>query len=291
VTIDSSVLVQSGAESTVAELLVEDKASLTLTNSIVRHRSEAALLGDDNAVVTLDHSAIVASSIAANYRIGGLFTNGTQATLQSSVVAEAQAYGLFVGGPGAKLTLNDSLVANTQFRKAGLAGTFGGAGIAVDVDSNASFEATGSAFVGNEGESIGAGSQSQLTMTGCVVDRTLSVSGASAQSGQGLSISWGELVLTGSLVRNSGDAALMFSDPQGGAVLSNDMLLGNAVGLRTAKGMAVNSVTSSAPIAPSAGAVMLYETSLAGNAQAEGPALLLAGDAGGPPPVAFDAGQ
>jgi hypothetical protein len=290
VIIDSSVLVQSGAESTVAELYVDDKASLTLSNSILRYQSGAALLGDDNAAVTIDHSAIVASSIFADYRIGALFVGGAQGTIQTSAVVAAQAYGLSASAPGTKLTLNDSLVTNTQFRKPGPAAPLGGAGIAVDVDG-ASFDATGSAFVGNQGESIGAGSQASLKMTSCIVDGTEAVPGASAQSGQGLSISWGELVLTGSLVRNSGDAALMFSDPQGGGVLSNDTIVGNALGLRTAKGMAVNSVTSAAPIAPSAGAVLLYETSLTGNTEAQGPSLALLGDAGGPPPISLDGGQ
>jgi hypothetical protein len=231
----------------------------------------------------------VASPIVADDRIGGLFIEGAQATFQSSVVAEAQAYGLSVDGFGSKLTLNDSLVLNTQFRKPGLDATFGGAGIAVVVDQNALFEATGSAFVGNEGDSIGAGSQAALTMTSCIVDRTLSVSGAPAQSGLGLDISWAELFLSGSLVRNSGDSALMFDFPQGGAVLSNDTLVGNAVGLRTLMGMTVDQATS-APLSPTAGTVTLYETSLAGNTEAQGTTIPLLGDAGGPPPVTLDGG-
>lgn len=238
--------------------------SVSFEESTFEHQSFYALMaGDAESKVTLTNSVLRSAPTDDFFRSALFITGGASSTITGSAIVNARQSALLVAHPGSSLTLDRSLVANTEFRAPGPNAETGGSAIAVGAGDQASLIIKDSAIVKSQQFGVFASDAALVEIRGSVVDGAGAIDDGIAEMRGGDAIvidNQSRLAMESSVVRGSGDAALMLVGGDG--IVDSCRFVNNRVGLHLS-GTKLRELSASepAPSEPGASELVLRKTS------------------------------
>lgn len=242
----NSYVKQSGAELTRTLSKIIEGAHVTLDGTTLEHQSPSAIMaGNAGSRVTAKDSVIrgVATSDSVRNAIWAL--HGGSAELEGSAIVDAQGDALVVANEGSRMTLTRSLVHGTRAARSMTDPQFGAAGIALLAGQGGTASIESSAIVESNNLGVLVGQDAQATLARSIVDATRI--GPEMTGGSAIASVTARITVDQSLIRNSQDAAIVFTGGDG--IVKHTRFVGNPVGVHLGEARIVD-----APMDPSTAA-------------------------------------
>ena len=262
VTVTRSELTQVGASAPLPGTVLVDGGRFTLEDSTLVHQSDVAVRAVNQATVNLTNAVVRVGPVHGNEHGALHVLLGAVATVARTAVVSPVQDGIIAAGAGSRLTMKDSLVADTEYRPSFAAGTLLGGALGVSIDGGASATLDNSTIRGSAQYGLHASLGAQVIATGLLVDGTTAPDDGTS-GGVGVTVDeTGRLAMASSMVRGSIDAAFAFRS--GANVVGETAIVRNGLVLRLAN--VPLSQLSEAPPGPVEDAVVFYRNRLRDNA-------------------------
>jgi hypothetical protein len=207
--------------------------SLELNETSVEHQSYFAfMVGETDSKARITNSVIRSAPTDDFYRSALFVTMGAAADVSGTAIISARQNALLVGRTGSRLTLEKSLVLGTEFRGPGPNAALGGSSIGVAAGDDSLLVIKDCAIVKNQQFSVLASDGARVEIARTIVDESerVGVDEASAMGGDAVVVgSSARLSMDSSIVRGSGDAALMIVGGDG--IVDSCRFVNNKVGV------------------------------------------------------------
>ena len=262
VTVTRSELTQVGASAPLRGTVLVDGGRFTLDDSTLVHQSDAAVRAVNQATVNLTNAVVRLGPVHGSDHAALHVLLGSVATVAKTAVVSPVQYGIIAAGAGSRLTMKDSLVADTEYRPTFAAGTLPGGALGVSINAGAAATLDDSTIRGSAQYGLHASLGAQVIATGLLVDGTTAPDDGTS-GGVGVTVDeTGRLAMAGSMVRGSFDAAFVFRS--GANVVGETAIVRNALVLRLAN--VPLSQLNAAPVGTVDDAVVFYQNRLRDNA-------------------------